>query len=323
MMAPEFIRRGWRQLRSSERSSPPEDTTWVPIEPYHTYEVPRESWREVIRATRPRWWLHAALLILTSVSCYAVAGTWYAVGTTSILLAHELGHYVMALRWGVRATVPYFLPFPSVPGFVVSPIGTLGAVIVMRSRMPNRHALLDIGAAGPLAGFLVTLVVLTTGLSRSSISMTPFAVLPPGYATYIFGDSLLFVGLTRLIIGSMPDGAHVIWDPLVRAGWVGMFVTAVNLLPLGQLDGGHISYALSQRRYRTVSIVTTGLLILMVYVSFVWTVFALMAVTIGRKHPAPIDNSTPLDGRRRMIGYICVVVFVLCFMPNPLDVVGW
>jgi len=305
------------------RNGQPEDAEWVPADAEQGIREERGPTREPPEAPRPRWWLHIALFVLTAASCYMVAGVAYAVGIMAILLVHETGHYLMSMRWGVRASPPYFIPFPDIPMVAQSPIGTLGAVIVMKSRMPNRHALLDIGAAGPIAGFVVSVVVLVMGLSLSTIQAVPDPWPPPGYMAYIFGDSLLFIGLRWLILGPVPPGSDVFLHPLARAGWVGLFVTALNLLPIGQLDGGHILYALNRRRYRLVVMATTALLVALVFVSAVWTLFALLALIFGQKHPAPLDDFTPLDATRRKVGYVCLAILILCFMPNPLDIVGF
>jgi len=294
----------------------PEDVEWKPV------GSAAETAREVGRESAGRVAVHVALFVLTAASCYMVAGPLYAVGLMAILLAHEMGHYLMSLRWRVRASLPYFLPFPNVPGLFQSPIGTFGAVITMKSRMPNRKALLDIGAAGPIAGFVVSLVLVTIGLALSTIQTLPAHWPPPGYVAYVFGDSLLFTALRWLVLGPVPHGADVILHPLARAGWVGLFVTALNLLPLGQLDGGHIVYALDRRHYRFVVLATTGLLLTLVFYSAVWTLFAFLALIFGRRHPPPADDYVPLDPLRRKIGYFSMVILVLCFMPNPLKVVG-
>jgi len=297
-----------------------EDAEWIPVGTLHpvheqppVYPPPR---------ARRRWWLHIALFIATAASCYLVAGPAYAVGIMAILLTHEMGHYLTSLRWRVDVSLPYFLPFPDIPMVARSPIGTFGAVIVMKSRMPNRRSLLDIGAAGPVAGFLVSLAVLAIGLGLSRIDVLPNVWPPEGYMAYVFGDSLLFIGLRWLILGPLPPGHEVFLHPLARAGWVGLFVTALNLLPIGQLDGGHILYALHRRHYRLIVLVTTFALVALVFVSAVWTLFALLAVVFGQKHPPPLDDVTPIDPIRRAIGYFCLVILILCFMPNPLDVVG-
>lgn len=299
-----------------------EDADWLPLTGPHPTSAEPAVAEVAPERRRERLWLHGVLFAATTASCYLVAGPAYAAGIMAVLLAHEMGHYLMSRRWRVRASLPYFLPFPDIPTLVQSPIGTFGAVIVMKSRMPNRRALLDIGAAGPIAGFLVSLVVLAVGLGLSTTAMLPEPWPPHGYMAYVFGDSLLLVGLRWFILGPLPPGHEVFLHPLARAGWVGLFVTALNLLPIGQLDGGHILYALHRRHYRLIVLVTTLLLVALVFVSAVWTLFALLAVIFGQKHPPPLDDVTPIDPTRRGLGYVCLAILVLCFMPNPLDVVG-
>lgn len=300
-----------------------EDAEWVPLGTLRPVPDEPSPYVAPTHRKRPRWWLHIGLFVLTAASCYMVAGPAYAVGIMAILLTHEMGHYLMSRQWSVQASLPYFLPFPDIPMIAQSPIGTFGAVIVMKSRMPNRRALLDIGAAGPIAGFIVSLVVLSIGLSLSSIDVLPKPWPPEGFMAYVFGDSLLSASLRWLILGPVPPGHEVFLHPLARAGWVGFFVTALNLLPIGQLDGGHILYALHRRHYRIIVLLTTFALVALVFVSAVWTLFALLAVILGQKHPPPLDTVMPLDPMRRFIGYVCLAILILCFMPNPLDVVGF
>ena len=297
-----------------------EDALWEPLD--RPFRPPvHERPRDVIRAVRPRWWVHIALFAATAFTCWTVGGLWYAVGIMGFLFAHEMGHFVASLRWGVRASLPYFIPFPTIPYVVASPFGTLGAVIVMKSRIPNRRALLDIGVAGPIAGFVVALVAITVGMWQSQVISVPESWIRPG--SYIFGESLLMLGMKYLMFGPLPDDAILIMSPLARAGWVGLFVTALNLLPIGQLDGGHIAYTLFRRHYYLITIIATAILIALVYVSIVWLLFAVLALLYGRKHPPPIDDITPLDARRRRIGYLCIAILVLCFMPNPLQIAGF
>ena len=327
MQAPDFSKRG--QPRDPdypiEGADNPRVNGDVPQWSALSDAVPRDvqppGWSEPHRA-RSRWWLHISLFLLTAAACWMVDGIAYAIGLMSILLAHEMGHYVMSRRWRVRASAPYFLPFPSVPGLLHSPIGTLGAVIVMKSRIPNRRALIDIGASGPIAGFLVALVVITIGYAYSVASPYAFPAPPAGYMAYVFGESLLTIGLKWFLFGPLAAGTDVISHPLVRAGKVGLFVTAFNLLPVGQLDGGHIVYALFPHRHRAVAIAATVPLLAFTVYSPVWTFFAVFALVFGRRHPPPVDNITPLDAKRRNIGYLCFAIFVLCFMPTPIDVIG-
>ena len=316
--SPDIIDADWEQTEKFS-GEPPAASEW-------NTQPGRTERKSLPRPTRI--WLHAGLFFLTCLTCYSVGeelhggGALYAAGLMAILLSHEMGHYLMARKWGVNASLPFFIPFPSIPYLVISPFGTMGAVITMKSPMPNRRALIDIGAAGPIAGFIVSLVVLTFGLAWSSIVPLPSQWPPPGYFTYVFGDSLLFNGLRYLLLGPVPDGSIVIMHPLAKAGWVGLFVTALNLLPLGQLDGGHITYALFQKHYRRIAFAATGVLLALVFVSYLWLLFALMALFLGRRHPPPIDPHEELDPVRRAVGYISIALFILCFMPDPLQVVG-
>jgi membrane-associated protease RseP (regulator of RpoE activity) len=330
MQAPDFKK--YRQKGNEE------DALWVPgdtsTDPSPAAQHPHP---DQAQPDERRWPLHVLLFLLTCVTTFLVTGLaltpdggirilWsdglsYSIGLMAILLSHEMGHYIMSVRWGVHATLPYFIPFPDIPWIAQSPFGTLGAVIAMKSPIPNRRALIDIGAAGPLAGFAVTLVVLTVGISLSSIQPLPQGWPPPGYSAYIFGDSLLFRGLAWLILGPVPDGSDIFLHPLARAGWVGMFVTALNLLPIGQLDGGHIAFALYRKHYRKIVSVVTVVLIGMVFVSMVWLLFAVMAVFLGRRHPPPLDDTDPVDRTRRIVGYICIAILVLSFIPVPLEIV--
>jgi len=326
MQAPELPHRGPRQ-------DAPEDAEWGEIETKRRpTNIRAEQTLDVdervgagaqrgSRAPQQRLWLHALLFLATGVSCYVLGGIWYAVGLMAFLLTHEMGHYLMSVRWGVAASLPYFIPFPSIPYVVDSPFGTMGAVITMRSPMPNRKALMDIGAAGPIAGFVVALVIMTIGVGLSHVVVLPDPWPPPGYMAYVFGDSLLMKALTWVFHGSIPEGSDLMLHPLARAGWVGLFVTALNLLPLGQLDGGHIAYAMFRKHYDRITQIATLALLVLVMVSYVWLLFAVLAIFMGRKHPPPLDDYTQIDPVRRWMGYIAIAIFVLCFMPDPLQVV--
>ena len=259
-------------------------------------------------------------------------GWVYAVPLMTILLCHEFGHYIAARRHGVPASLPYFLPLP-----VVSPFGTLGAVIGMPERIRSRNALLDIGAAGPLGGMAVALPVLVYGLWLS-----PVEAQPNGYLQE--GQNLLYWLLKYLIKGGIPSGHDVILHPTATAGWVGLFVTMINLLPWGQLDGGHIAFALlGPLQNRLARYVRWGVLGVFLYnlIGFVlpvltgasqmtlgdaignsmtWLVWyallGLLGRTMGHEHP-PVDEGT-LSPRRRGVAMVCLVLFVLLFMPTPL-----
>lgn len=263
-----------------------------------------------------------------------LAGGWvYALPLMSILLCHEFGHYVAARIHGVPASLPHFLPLP-----VLSPFGTLGAVITMPERIRSRNALLDIGAAGPLAGMAVALPVLVYGLTLS-----PVEVQPSG-AYWQEGQSLLYWLLKYLVKGSIPSGHDVIVHPTALAGWVGLFVTMINLIPWGQLDGGHIAFALlGPLQNRIARLVRWGVFGFFLYnlASFVgpvllsqspmpigvaiensltWLVWfgllSLLGRVMGNEHP-PVEAGA-LSPARRGVAVLCLMLFILLFMPTPL-----
>jgi len=262
-------------------------------------------------------------------------GWVFATPLMGILLCHEFGHYMLARRHHVEVSPPYFIPFPNL-------IGTVGAFISIRSPIRNRRVLLDIGAAGPLAGFVPSVIALALGYYYSTTGpmVTDVKVVE-------FGDSMLTLGLQHMIIGPIPEGFAVWIHPVGLAGWVGLFVTMLNLLPIGQLDGGHVAYALFGRRQWMVGpLALAGLILLGLTVSVWWwmllgflVVFFLIVIIVVRiiygvkvplstlwrgeilRHPA-IPDEEPLNPRRRVIGWLCLVIFVLCFIPLPIQVLN-
>jgi membrane-associated protease RseP (regulator of RpoE activity) len=258
-----------------------------------------------------------------------VHGLPFSLSLLGILGIHEMGHFVASRAWRVRATLPYFIPFP------LSMIGTLGAVIRIRSRIPNRRALIDIGAAGPVAGFVVAVAALSYGLAHAQIvSVADFE----GGSAIVFGDSLLTSWLQSWIVGPLPLGHDVMLHPVGFAGWLGLFVTVLNLLPVGQFDGGHIVYAALGRKSNHVSRATVIGLILFwaagpdyVWMGSEtplsdwlttrwpgWLVWAVLALLLGRRHPSPVDPYTTLDVPRKCLGILSVIIFILCFIPRPI-----
>jgi len=257
-------------------------------------------------------------------------GYKFAVPLLLILLVHEFGHYIAARLHHVQASLPYFIPAP-----MLNPFGTMGAVISMQSRIRSRSALLDIGAAGPLAGLVVAIPVIIVGLAMSKVE-----VLSGPYDQE--GQSLLYALLKRLVLGPIPDGSDVLMSSTAFAGWTGLFVTALNLIPVGQLDGGHIAYALVGAGYnRIATFVHGGLLLVFAYNLwiFVWPAYragetldvafsnstfyvvwfvllALMRWRAGVNHP-PFDDGVTLSGPRKLVAVLCLVLFVLLFMPTP------
>ncbi len=236
-----------------------------------------------------------------------VKGLPFSLTLLGILLVHEFSHYFMSRKHGVDSSLPYFIPAPTL-------FGTLGAFITMRSRITTRNALMDIGSSGPIAGFLVSIVATAIGLMYSDIQ----AVSSSG-ETIILGDSLLFFLLTKLIIGSVPAGSDVYLHPVAFAGWIGFFVTSLNLIPVGQLDGGHIAYAILGERHRLISRVLIGvLLVLGVFLFAGWVVWAVLLFFLGSKHPPILYPEIPLDPARRTVGMISLIIFVLTFIPVPV-----
>ena len=251
-----------------------------------------------------------------------VPNAWtFAVPLMAILLAHELGHYVAARWHRVPASLPYFIPLPS-----LSPFGTMGAVISMPGRIRSRNALLDIGAAGPLAGMVVAVPVLLVGLAQSEVRELSGPALQEG-------NCLLYLLLKRLVVGPIPPG-HDVWiSPAAFAGWAGLLVTALNLLPIGQLDGGHIAYALlGERQNQVARVLHWALPAVFLYnlwtfeqiePGLVWLVWFVLLFVLGRFSGANHPPTEPgaLSPARRAIAVGCVLLFVLLFMPTPLRLI--
>lgn len=290
---------------------------------------PPQPWERPLATRRPRRFptVHVILFALTFVTT-AMAGAFqmgadpfsdmssiragfpFAVTLLSILLVHELGHYTLARVHDVKATLPYFIPGP--PIF----IGTFGAFIRMKSPPPSRRALFDVGAAGPWAGLLVAIPAVIIGLQLSEVR--PLGLHEGGY---VLGDSLLFSFLTRLAIGTTASDATILLHPIALAGWFGLFVTLLNLLPIGQLDGGHVAYALFGRGHRLIArLFLVGVAVL----GFVgwpgWFVWVVLPLVIGVDHPPTRDWMTPLDRRRRLAAWMTIGAFVLTFMAEPIAV---
>ncbi len=234
---------------------------------------------------------------------HLLSGIPFSLALLAILLAHEMGHYLTCLHYGIDATLPYFIPAPTI-------IGTMGAFIRIRSPIRTRRALFDVGVSGPLAGFALALPILIYGVATSHVGPVEHSS-----ATVTFGNPLLIRFLEALFFpGVPPDNVYL--SPLARAAWVGLFATALNLLPIGQLDGGHILYALVGDSHRRLSRAFTLVLLPLAY--FYWYGWALWAVVLfflGR-HPNVWDP-VPLDRPRRWLAALALVVFVLCFMPDP------
>jgi membrane-associated protease RseP (regulator of RpoE activity) len=232
-----------------------------------------------------------------------------------ILGVHELAHFVMARHHHVDASLPYFIPVP--PPFLL--FGTFGAFISLREPIPTKKALLDIGASGPLAGFAIAVPVTVLGMFLSahapvlSVANCGPSFLGVGYGNFVVGTSLFWYALTLFVPVSF-----VSLHPLALAGWVGLLVTAINLLPAGQLDGGHVFRALFGERARWVSYAAVGLLVVLGIFYPGWLLFAILIVLLGLRHPPPLNDITPLDRKRIVVGAVAVMVLLTGFVLIPI-----
>lgn len=227
----------------------------------------------------------------------------------TILLCHELSHYFASRKHNTKATLPYFIPAPTI-------IGTFGAFIKMKSPIVTRKALVDIGASGPIAGFIVSVIVSIVGLSLSKV------VAVRGMEGVLgLGDSLLFSFLSNIILNYQSGSQDILLHPVAFAGWIGLFVTSLNLIPVGQLDGGHIAYALFGEKHFFFSKV---LIIIMVFLGLLlwegWAIWAILLLILGTRHPPVLYWEVPLDYRRKFIGWLALVIFVLTFIPVPFKI---
>jgi len=240
-------------------------------------------------------------------------GFLYALALMTILTGHELGHYLTCRHYGILATYPFFIPGPPF-------LGTFGAFIRMKSPVRFKRQIFDVGASGPLTGFALAFPVLVIGLAFSKVA--PFAAAPDSIS---FGEPLLFRLLSGLFFGRIPEGSALILHPIGFAGWVGLLVTALNLVPIGQLDGGHIAYALLGRRARIVSRIMVGFLAVMgVFFHLTWLILAAIILFFELKskmrlsHPPVIDEDAPLGLKRTVLSIVILLIFILSFIPDPV-----
>lgn len=228
-----------------------------------------------------------------------------------ILGTHEMGHYLVSRRHRLDVTLPYFIPAPPIP-FI---IGTFGAFIRIRSPIQDKQALLEVGCSGPLTGVAVSIPVILIGLKLSTVT-----VMPGGAESLVLGEPLLFQFLSYLVFGPLSTEQTVLLHPVAFAGWIGLLVTALNLLPVGQLDGGHVSYALFPDYHRYVSLGCLGLLVVCGLIFWEgWLIWALLLTLLGLRHPPPFRYWLPLDRRRQALGFITILVFILSFTPTPFQ----
>lgn len=291
-------------------------------------------------------WLHLGLFVLTIFSTMMAGATllqkdyfsnfrnilygWkYSMALLCILTAHEFGHYFAARFHRVIATLPYYIPLP-LPGFH---FGTLGAFIRMRSPIQDRKGLLDVGAAGPISGFIFSLLFLAIGYHQLPDlqgiiayveTMHPWEM-KEGGINIVLGKSLLFAFFNDILSDGRLPMNEIYHFPYLFAGWIGLLVTAINLMPIGQLDGGHILYALVGRYARWVGIAAFSLLLILNvililrYFSFVWVAWVILVfIIIGFRHPPTLNDNVEIGIGRTLVGWFCLFLFILCFPPLPL-----
>jgi membrane-associated protease RseP (regulator of RpoE activity) len=269
--------------------------------------------------------LHISLFVLTVLSTLLVGavqtgadlieepskiykGIPFSLTLMIILLSHELSHYFSSRKHGVEATLPYFIPAPTI-------FGTFGAFIKMKSPIVTRKALIDIGASGPIAGFIISVIATIIGLNMSEIVSSAHAK-----GALNLGDSLLFSLLSRIILGVTPSDSDILLNPVAFAGWIGLFVTSINLIPIGQLDGGHIAYALFGEKHSRLSFMLIFVMVLFgLFLWEGWFVWAVLLLILGMKHPPVIYWEVPLDSKRKFIGWLALVIFILTFIPTPFQ----
>jgi membrane-associated protease RseP (regulator of RpoE activity) len=239
-------------------------------------------------------------------------GFWYSGTILLILGAHELGHYLACRYYQVDASLPFFIPMPIVL------TGTLGAFIKIREPIPTKRMLFDIGIAGPLAGFVFAVPALFVG-----IAMSPVVKVPEAVSGYSLGEPLLFKAAAWMMWGSVAEGYSLNMHPMAFAAWFGLLATALNLFPIGQLDGGHISYAVLGRRSTAVTLGSICIAIGLTYFSKSWLVwtFLLVAMTLamGPRHPRTIDEDIPLDRARIWLSVVALAILIVCFTYNPIE----
>jgi len=236
-----------------------------------------------------------------------LSGVPFAFTLLGFLMAHEMGHFLACRYYGIHSTLPYFIPFPNL-------IGTLGAFIRIRSPFENRKALFDVGIAGPIAGFVIAVPALILSLPFSKV--TP---MKPGYSYFLFGESLMFKLVTWVFGLHFPPGQDINYHPVAFAALVGFFATALNLLPVGQLDGGHIVYAVFGRRHRLVSrlFVFVAVPVLMLFWK-AWITWAVIPLVLGINHPPTLDDEAPLGTVRSIFAVLSLIIFLLSFSPTPI-----
>jgi membrane-associated protease RseP (regulator of RpoE activity) len=254
------------------------------------------------------------LLLATIGATFLINGPLYSLSLMLILATHEFGHYWACRKNGVRASLPYFLPAP--PIFIA---GTFGAFIHVKEPIHDRRVLMEIGASGPIAGFVMALPILVIGLLNSQVS-----VASPAGQSLNFGSSLILFLSTKWVLGVDPlsPDINIALHPMAYAAWIGLFVTAINLLPIGQLDGGQVSFALFGEKCLLITRLFFACLLFLGFYWSGWWFFALLTAFMFRFRHAPImDEGLPLQQKHKILGYVAVFIFVITFIPVPIEII--
>jgi membrane-associated protease RseP (regulator of RpoE activity) len=274
----------------------------------------------LVGAEHYRWFLSDSgrVTVVMSDSQYYLSGLWYSGTVLLILGAHELGHYLACRYYQVDASLPFFIPMP------ILLTGTLGAFIRIREPIPTKRMLFDIGSAGPFAGFVFAVPALFIGLLMSRVVLMPDpARLPPNVQLLALGEPLLLRAAAWSIWGTLPAGYTLDWHPTAFAAWFGLIATSFNLFPIGQLDGGHISYAVLGRRSTAVTLGAICVAVILTFFSLsllMWTcVLIAMTLIMGPRHPRTIDEDVPLDRTRLWLAFAAMLIFIICFSHNPIE----
>jgi membrane-associated protease RseP (regulator of RpoE activity) len=294
--------------------------------------------------------IHVVLFLITLATTFlagflqdgsVASGVAFSVALLFILGSHEMGHYMYGKKYGIDITPPYFIPAPP----FISPIGTFGAFIKIRSPISTKRALFDIGIAGPLLGIIAAIPIIIIGIKLSRVVGTTSRDLHSGMS---LGSPLIFSFLSDTFFGKVSKGQDILLHPVAFAGWIGLFVTALNLIPAGQLDGGHIMYALLPRKWHRRASVSMIFILLILGIGIQpvihlfqlflkgdslgsykgvtfdgwlgWIMWAMLLSIMGTRHPPTIDDEIPLDGKRKLLGAVALLVFVGCFTPVPIRI---
>lgn len=250
------------------------------------------------------------LFVATCYTTYKTGGPFFAVPLMITLLAHELGHFIQTVRYGVPASLPMFIPIPA--GYSVT--GTMGAVIFMKRGQGDRRAIFDIAISGPLAGLVFALIFSVVGLQLSTLG-------PANQPGIHFGEPLVFKALSYLTFGPIGPTQEVYIHQIAFAGWVGIFITALNLFPIGQLDGGHILYALLRTKAHLVAqlVLVSAIVAVVLTRNWAWSVMLMLLMFMGPNHPPTANDNVPLGTTRTVLGWLSLLFVIVGFTPIPFS----